>query len=98
MDRITVRISKSLANRLRDNYRASGKTHSEVVRAALESYLGEGSVNRSAFDAASAAGLIGCARGFPRDLSTNRRYPYLNGQKRPSGAKARVIVGAMWHG
>jgi hypothetical protein len=31
-------------------------------------------VSGSACDLAVAAGLIGCARGLPRDLSTNKRY------------------------
>jgi metal-responsive CopG/Arc/MetJ family transcriptional regulator len=74
MDRITVRISESLANQLKANSHSCGKTQSEVVRAALKSYLGKRSITRSAFDAASAAGLIGCARGLPKDQGTNRRY------------------------
>ncbi len=97
MDRITIRIPKSLANRLRVNSRASGNTLSEVVRAALEAYLG-GNETPSAFDVATALGLIGCAGGLPKDLSTNRRHYCVTDKNRPSGAKARVIFGAKRHG
>jgi predicted DNA-binding protein len=72
--RITIRVPRSLGSRLAGRSRASGKTPSEVVRVALETYLGEGKGSRSAFEAASAAGLIGCASGLPKDLSTNRRH------------------------
>ena len=29
---------------------------------------------RSAYELADAAGLIGCIKGVPKDLSTNKRY------------------------
>ena len=51
-----------------------GRPESELVREALESYLGQASVARSAFDLAREAGLIGCVRGAPRDLSTNPKH------------------------
>jgi hypothetical protein len=41
---------------------------------AAETYLGAGGNGGSAYDAAVAAGLVGCAEGLPRDLSTNRQY------------------------
>jgi hypothetical protein len=31
-------------------------------------------VKRSAYDLAREAGLIGCAKGLPKDLATNKRY------------------------
>lgn len=72
--RITIRVPETLGSRLRDRYRANGQTPSEVVRAALETYLEEASGQRSAYELAKEAGLIGCVRRAPKDLSTNRRH------------------------
>jgi len=72
--RITVRVPVTLGARLRDRSRLKGQTPSDVVRVALESYLGEGSSTGSAYDLAEAAGLIGCLRRAPKDLSTNQRH------------------------
>ena len=73
-DRITIRVPRSLGTRLHGRSRNSGKTPSDIVRLALETYLdAEGDVG-SAFDSATAAGLIGCARGLPSDLSSSRRH------------------------
>lgn len=51
-----------------------GLPESELVRDALESYLGQAPAARSAYDLAREAGLIGCVRGAPRDLSTNPKH------------------------
>jgi len=72
--RITIRVPKALGDRLQDRSRAKGKTPSEVVRAALETYLGGGDHAPSAFEVAQGAGLIGCAADAPADLSTNRHH------------------------
>jgi len=72
--RITVRVPATLGARLRERSRANGKTPSDVVRVALEKYLAERSSAGSAYEMAKSAGLIGCARGAPKDLSTNRRH------------------------
>lgn len=72
--RITVRVPKTLGSLLRARSRAKGQTPSDVVRVALETYLGRGDSSHSAYDLANAAGLIGCARRVPKDLSTNRRH------------------------
>jgi predicted DNA-binding protein len=72
--RITVRVPKPLAARLQQNSRSKGQTPSELVRVALEKYLGEPSGERSTYDLAKEAGIIGCARGLPENLSTNPRY------------------------
>lgn len=74
LDRITIRVSKRMGQRLERRSRASGKTQSEIVRAAVETYLGTDEDSGSAFEAAAAAGLIGCARNLPEDLSTDRRH------------------------
>lgn len=72
--RITIRVPGTLGARLRDRSRAKGQTPSELVRVALENYLGPARGQRSAYDLAEEAGLIGCAGSAPKDLSTNRRH------------------------
>jgi len=72
--RITVRVPKTLGELLRDRSRAKGQTPSDLVRVALETYLGRESSPRSAYDLAHEAGLIGCARSAPKNLSSNRRH------------------------
>ncbi len=82
--RITVRVPVTLGARLRDRspFRLKGQTASDVVRVALESYLGEGSSTGSAYELAEAAGLIGCVRRAPKDLSTNQRHLEGFGQRK----------------
>jgi hypothetical protein len=72
--RITVRVPVTLGARLRERSRMKGQTPSDLVRVALETYLGESSGTGSAYELATAAGLIGCLRRAPKDLSTNRRH------------------------
>jgi len=72
--RITVRVPAALGVRLKDRSRLIGETPSEIVRAALENYFNNGGGGRSAYDLAKAAGIIGCARAGPKDLSTNPRH------------------------
>jgi len=71
---ITVRVPKSLVALLRARSRAKGQTPSDLVRSALESHLGRGDSPHSAYELAQEAGLIGCVRQTPKDLSTNRRH------------------------
>jgi len=70
-DRITVRVPQTLTARLRSRSRAKGTTESELVREALENYLGHSAGERSAYELAEEAGIIGCLRSAPKDLSTN---------------------------
>lgn len=72
--RITVRIPEALTTRLRNRSKAKGTTESELVREALETYLGHSGAERSAYDLATEAGIIGMEKNAPRDLSTNRRH------------------------
>ena len=72
--RITVRVPVTLGARLRHRSRMKGQTPSDLVRVALETYLGESRGTGSAYELAAAAGLIGCLRRAPKDLSTNRRH------------------------
>jgi hypothetical protein len=74
LDRITVRVPASLGARIRSKSRMRGQTPSDLVRLAVESYLGEPASTGSAYELAKAAGLIGCVKNAPKDLSTNRRH------------------------
>jgi metal-responsive CopG/Arc/MetJ family transcriptional regulator len=79
--RITVRVPEALTSRLRSRSRAKGTTESELVREALENYLGAESSHRTAYEFAEAAGIIGTARKLPKDLSTNPRHMKSFGEK-----------------
>jgi metal-responsive CopG/Arc/MetJ family transcriptional regulator len=72
--RINVRVPKDLEALLRNRSRAKGQTPSDLVRVALKSYLGSADSAQSAYELAKEAGLIGCVRGAPKDLSANRRH------------------------
>jgi predicted DNA-binding protein len=72
--RNTIRIPQLLGKRLKKHAGMKGRPESEVVREALESYLGQSPTPGSAYDLARDAGLIGCVRGAPRDLSTHRKH------------------------
>lgn len=73
-ERISVRVSPGIARRLKERANATGAQESEMVREALEEYLSKNGGNQTAYDLAKKAGLIGCAPGLPKDLSTNKRY------------------------
>ena len=73
-NRITIRVPANLSERLRSRSRVAGRTSSVLIREVLESYFGQTRGEQSAYELAAQAGLIGCARGAPRDLSSNRRH------------------------
>jgi predicted DNA-binding protein len=74
-ERITIRISRSLAERLRNHVEVGGRSEAAIVRVALESYLALHRSHASAYDLANVAGLIGCVKaGQPSDLSVNREH------------------------
>ncbi len=72
--RISVRVPDHLERRLRQRSKLKGVPESEVVREALDSYLNTPEKVQSAYEAAVALGVIGCAKGLPKDLSTNAKY------------------------
>ena len=72
--RITIRVPEHLERRLRNRSRLKGQTESNLVREALEQYLGQPSTERSAYELAREAGVIGAIKRAPKDLSTNRRH------------------------
>ena len=78
-ERITVRIPPELGGRLRQRSQINGQTESDLVREAIETYLGRSNRERSAFELAKESGLIGSVRRGARrppakDLSTNPQY------------------------
>ena len=72
--RLSIRIGPKLEENLRRRAKSSGKDESTIVREALEDYLSRTRPPASAYDLAKEAGLIGCVRDAPADLSTNRKY------------------------
>ncbi len=72
--RISVRVPGGIARRLKERSRATNTRESQVVRDALEQYLSTNDSEQTTYDLLREAGLIGCVRGAPRDLSTNKRY------------------------
>jgi predicted DNA-binding protein len=72
--RISVRVPGGIVRRLKERSRATGARESQVVREALEQYLSTNHSEQTTYDLLREAGLIGCVRGAPRDLSTNKKY------------------------
>jgi predicted DNA-binding protein len=72
--RISVRVPRGIAQRLKERSRVSGARESQVVREALERYLSSDGTEETTYTLLREAGLIGCARGAPKDLSANKRY------------------------
>ena len=87
--RITIRIPQALGQRLSSRSRIKGQTESELVREALENYLGQSKQERSAYELAQEAGLIGSVAHAPKDLSTNRGHFEGFGQSETKGARPR---------
>ncbi len=73
-NRITVRVPEELTSRLRNRSKARGTTESELIREALENYLGQPGAERSAYELARETGIIGADKNAPTDLSTNKRH------------------------
>jgi len=72
--RLTVRVPEALGAQIRQVSRVKGRTPSDLIRLAVENYLEKEPVRGSAYEAAKAAGLIGCVHRAPKDLSTNRQH------------------------
>ncbi len=72
--RINVRLDARIGERLREEVRATGKNESEVVREALTTYFAKQGRAESALDLARRLGVVGCAKGLPRDLSMNKEH------------------------
>ena len=74
MARINVRLTEDLKRRLDAAAKARGLSPSEVVRGAIEAHLEAETPAESCLDIARRVGVVGCAKGLPPDLSTNRDY------------------------
>lgn len=72
--RISVRLPASLQSRLERKAKLAGKTESEIVREAVELHIAQAPVAESAYGLARRLGLVACAKGLPKDLSTNREH------------------------
>jgi predicted transcriptional regulator len=76
---VTIKLAPALEEQLRQRAQASGRSTSEVVRAALQLYLAQddaADVPRSAFE--RGADLFGRHAG-PADLATRRRIGFAAG-------------------
>jgi Arc/MetJ-type ribon-helix-helix transcriptional regulator len=72
--RITVRLDAETQRRLIEEVAATGKNESEVVRAALSTFFARRPRPATCLELANRHRLIGCAKGLPADLSTNRSH------------------------
>jgi hypothetical protein len=73
MKTISLKISKSLEQRLQQSAAEAGVNKSELLRQALERYLSQSKLPSKSSVVALAGDLVGCFRG-PTDLSTNEDY------------------------
>lgn len=71
--RISIRIPKKLEQGVQRLVKSTGKSESEIVRAALEDYCRRQGGEPSCYDLAASAGVLGCGSG-PEDLSTSPKY------------------------
>ena len=78
-ERLTIRISRELRQKIDHHARVSQQDPSKIVRDALEHYL---KPSHSAHDAFRKAGLIGIIKTGPRDRSTNKKYMEGFGRKK----------------
>ena len=74
LGKISVRVPRRIIKVIKDRSRATGNKESEIIREALEDYIIKKNGEKTAYQLALEAGLIGCAKGLPSDLSTNQKY------------------------
>jgi hypothetical protein len=74
MDRINVRVNSQMKKELEAEARRKGVRPSDIVREVLEDHLKQRTPRLNCLELAEKIGLIGCAEGLPRDLSTNRDH------------------------
>jgi predicted DNA-binding protein len=72
--RLSVRISDRLYDGISRAAARTGKGEADLVREALERYLGAQDLELTCFTLAQRSRLIGCVRTAPSDLSTNREH------------------------
>jgi hypothetical protein len=74
MERINVRVDARLKKQLEAAARAKGVSPSDIVREALEEHMQQRAPRESAYDLAVRLGMLGSAKGLPKDLSTNPKH------------------------
>jgi hypothetical protein len=74
MERINFRIGHWLKQQLEAEAREKGVRPSDIVRQALEEHMQARTERPNCRDLAERLGLIGSAKGLPRDLSTNPKH------------------------
>lgn len=76
--RISIRLDNSLHDSLSNFATANNLSQAKVVRDALAAYLQQQPKQKTSYDLAMELGIIGCAKGLPADLSTNKKK-YMEG-------------------
>lgn len=71
MERINVRVEGRVKAELEAEARARGVSPSDVVRQAIDDHLARRESRPTCLEIARRIGLVGVAKGLPRDLSTN---------------------------
>jgi len=71
--RLSIRIPQTLQEGMERVVKSTGKSESEIVRAALEEFCERHEQERSCYDLAADSGALGCGRG-PSDLSVNPKH------------------------
>jgi hypothetical protein len=74
LGKISARVPRRIIKVIKDRSRTTGNKESEMIREALEDYIIKKNGEKTAYERALEAGFIGCAKGLPRDLSTNKKY------------------------
>jgi hypothetical protein len=74
MERINARVDEELKQELEAEARAKGINAADVVREALQEHFRARLRRVTCLDIARRIGLIGCIKGPPKDLSTNRAH------------------------
>jgi hypothetical protein len=74
MERINVRLEGRVKAELEAEARARGVRPSDVVRQAIDDHLARREPRPTCLEIARRIGLVGAAKGLPRDLSTNPIY------------------------
>jgi hypothetical protein len=72
--RLSVWLDERIRQRLVEEARASGKSESGIILQALAAYFPTRDREMSCLELARRNGIVGCAKGLPSDLSTNREY------------------------
>ena len=71
---ISIPLSPSLEQRLKEVAQMNQKTEQELILEAIENHLEQFSYPKSCYDLAIELGVIGVAEDLPSDLSTNPSY------------------------